>query len=128
MKKCAVLGLAVILGSLLVGPLFADDHKDDLQAIKKAVRQSPLHEPGRGVKWFKLLVVNDKTDKEMVKVTVPISVLEIFLRCSEDKRFRIDNGRCEVDLEAVLKELKAAGPLVILEISDNGQTVKAWLE
>jgi hypothetical protein len=128
MKKCAVLGLAVILGSLLVGPLFANDHEDELQAIKKAVKQNPLHESGRGVKFFKLLVINDKTDKEIVKVTVPISVLEIFLRCSEDKHFRIDNGRCEVDLETVLKELKAAGPTVILEISDNGQTIKAWLE
>lgn len=128
MKKIAVLALGLALAGFVMAPVFGAAHEDDLQAIKKAVKRNPCGQPGKEAKWFKILVVDNRCHKEIVKVTVPIALIEVFLGCADNKHLRVDKGECDIDLEAVFKELKAAGPMAMVELSEKDQTLKVWLE
>jgi hypothetical protein len=128
MKKLAVLTLAVIAMTFILSPFLLADSKDDLQAIKKAVKENPSYVVGKEVKWFKILVTDNKTSTDKVKVTLPISVVEIFLSCASDKHMKIHGGECDIDLQAVFKELKALGPMALIEVYEDEETVKIWLE
>jgi hypothetical protein len=128
MKKIAVLAPIVVALAFLLSPFLLADSKADLQAIKKAVKENPNYEAGKEVKWFKILVTDSKTNKEKVKVTLPLSVVEIFLNCVDSKNMKIHEGDCEIDLRAVFKELKALGPMALIEVNEDEETVKIWLE
>jgi hypothetical protein len=128
MKKYAVLALGVIVLAFLFSPVLLADRNDDLQTIKKAVKENPGYEAGKEVKWFKILVTDNKTSKEKVKVTLPLSVVEIFLNCANDKHMKIAEGETDIDLQAVFKELKALGPMALIEVYEDEETVKIWLE
>lgn len=128
MKKASILTLAVIAVSFLMAPFLLADRNDDLQAIKKAVKENPGYEAGKEVKWFKILVTDNKSGKDRVKLTLPISVVEIFLRCADDHHLRIKEGDCDINLGAVFKELKAMGPTALIEVTEDEETVKIWFE
>jgi hypothetical protein len=128
MKKYAVLALGVIVLAFLFSPVLLADRNDDLQTIKKAVKENPGYEAGKEVKWFKILVTDNKTSKEKVKVTLTLSVVEIFLNCANDKHMKIAEGETDIDLQAVFKELKALGPMALIEVYEDEETVKIWLE
>jgi hypothetical protein len=119
----AVFGLALILGSAALA-----DSRQDLQAIKKAVKDNPDYEPGKDVKWFKVLVTDMKTNKEKVKITLPLALIEAFIKCAGDKQLRIHDGDCDIDFEALLAELKKVGPMAMIEVYEDDETVKVWLE
>ena len=119
----AVFGLALILGTFAIA---AD--RVDFQAIKKAVKDNPNYEPGKDVKWFKVLVTDTKTNKDKVKITLPLVLVEVFLKCADDKHLRINDGDCNIDFEALLAELKKIGPMALIEVYEDGETVKVWLE
>jgi hypothetical protein len=128
MKKMAVLALIILALAFLLTPFLQADGNDDLQAIKKAVKENPNYEAGKEVKWFKILVTDNKTNKDKVKVTLPISVVEIFLNCADGKSMKIHKGDCKIDLRAVFKELKALGPMALIEVNEDSETVKIWFE
>jgi len=128
MKKFAVLVLGVVVLAFLFSPVLLANRNDDLQTIKKAVKENPGYEAGKEVKWFKILVTDNKTSKEKVKVTLPLSVVEIFLNCANDKHMKIAEGETDIDLQAVFKELKALGPMALIEVYEDDETVKIWLE
>jgi hypothetical protein len=128
MKKMAVLALIILALAFLLTPFLQADGNDDLQAIKKAVKENPNYEAGKEVKWFKILVTDNKTNKDKVKVTLPISVVEVFFNCTEGKAMKIHKGDCEIDLRAVFKELKALGPVALIEVNEDSETVKIWFE
>jgi hypothetical protein len=119
--------IALALSSLIANPLLADK-KDDFQVIKKAVKENPNYEQGKEAKWFKVLVTDAKTNKERVRVTLPISLVEVFLKCAEDKHFRLHDNKCNVDLKELFAELKKLGPMVLIEVFDEDEIVKVWLE
>jgi len=128
MKKViwlAVLTLAALLW--LAGPGYPVD-RDDYQVIKKAVQDNPKAEVKGEVKWFKVLVIDNKTQKEKVKITMPIALVEIFMRCAEDKEVKLKSMDTKLNMEELLAELKKAGPLSIVEINEEDETVKVWLE
>jgi len=64
----------------------------------------------------------------MVKITLPISLIEAFIKCADDKHLRIGKDGCDVDLQKLFSKLKKAGPMAIIEIYEDDVTVKAWLE
>ena len=128
MKKAAILTLAVIAAAFLLNPVLLAESKDDMQAIKKAVKENPAYEPGKDAQWLKVLVVDNRTKEEKVKVTLPLNVVEIFLRCADEKHMKFKEGECEIDLAALFKELKALGPMALIEVSEDDETVKIWLE
>ncbi len=88
-KKVIMAVLLVTFLCLTAGPSFTLD-RDDYQVIKKAVQENPKSQPAGEAKWFKVLIVDKTTGKEKVKVTLPISLVEIFVRCAENKEIKMD--------------------------------------
>lgn len=128
MKKILLI-TAMVLGILfLTVELFPAADKDDYQVIKKAVQETSKVEPVKEVKWFKVLVTDTRTGKEKVKVTMPISLVEIFARCADNKEVRLGRDGCTLNLPELLAELKKVGPLAIIEVNEEDETVKVWLE
>ncbi|MBN2206019.1 MAG: hypothetical protein JW742_01325 [Candidatus Aminicenantes bacterium] len=128
MRKTAALMTAVFGLALALGPVALADSGDDLQAIKKAVKDNPRYEPGTEVRWFKVLVTDAKTNKDKVRITLPIVLVETFVKCADGKRVRINDGGCDIDLRALLAELKKNGPMALIEVCEDDEVVKVWLE
>jgi hypothetical protein len=128
MKKVASLALILfVLGVILPSFLLADS-KDDIQTIKKAVKKNPEYKAGEEVKWFKLLITDNETKKDKVKITLPICLIEILLECVDEEDLDIDGDECEIDLKELFAELKRLGPAVLIEITEDDETIKIWFE
>lgn len=127
MKKVVMITTLLLAALMLTAVLFGAGDRDDYQVIKKAVKDSPGVEPVKEVKWFKVLVTDTRTGKEKVKVTMPLALVEIFARCAENKQVRMGSN-CSLNLEQLLAELKKAGPLAIIEVNEEDEIVKVWLE
>jgi hypothetical protein len=128
MKRITVFVLALIMtGFFSTGTIFADCD-DDIQAIKKAVKENPQYDPGKEAKWFKVLVTDAQTKKDKVKITLPISLVEIFMKCADNKNLRIDRDEYDIDLKELFAELKKVGPMALIEVYEDDEIVKIWLE
>jgi hypothetical protein len=119
----AVLGIALAAPALVAGP-----QRDDLRTIKKAVRENPDASPGRELRFLKVLVLDERTGREKVKVTLPLALVDFVLHCAGHTRINMGHSECDVDLGALFDDLKKAGPTSIIEVSDHGETVRIWLE
>ena len=128
MKKVAIIVLIVFVFTFLLVNLATARNEDDLQAIKKAVKKNPEYEAGKEVKWFKVLVTDNKTKKDKVKITLPISLIEFFINCAHDKHLKVNRDDCDIDLKELFKELKKLGPTVFIEVVEDDETVKVWFE
>jgi len=128
MKKAAILVLILFALSVVLVNFLLAEGGDDYQAIKKAVKENPNYKPGKEAKWFKVLVADSDTKKVRVKVTLPIVLVELFLECADDKHLKLDHDDCEIDLKEVFKELKKLGPMALIEVYEEDETVKIWLE
>jgi hypothetical protein len=128
MMKKAYVWLAVLLvGFIMTAGLFASA-ADDYKVIKNAVKSPETSKTGqKSVQWFKILVVDKDGSEEKVKITLPISLVEIMLSSCPEKEFDIDHG-CKIDIKRIWNDLKAAGPLSLVEVEDHGESVKIWLE
>lgn len=128
MKRLTVFVLAFILmGFISMGVTFADGD-DDFQAVKKAVKDNPQYDPGKEAKWFKVLVTDTRTNKDKVKITLPISLVELFMKCTDDKNLKIDRDEYDIDLKELFAELKKVGPMALIEVYEDDEIVKIWLE
>ncbi len=128
MKKAASLVLIVFVLGVFLPNLLLADSKDDIQTIKKAVKKNPEYKAGEEVKWFKVLVTDNKTKKDKVKITLPISLIETLLKCVDEDDLKINKDKCDIDLKELFAELKRLGPTVLIEIIEDGETVKIWFE
>ena len=128
MKKTAVAILAVIALTFLAAPVLRAERATDFQAIQKAVKQNPAYEEGKEVKWFKVLITDTKTGKDKVRITLPLSIIELLVNCSDDKPMKLNEGKSNIDLKALFAELKKAGPMALIEVMDEGALIKVWLE
>lgn len=128
MKRLIVSFLAVVMLTGLAGSLAAAGIQNDFQAIKKAVKENPVYESGKEVKWFKVLVTDSKTNKDKVRITLPISLVEVFVRCADNKHVRLNRHDCDIDVGELFAELKKLGPMALIEVYEEHETVKVWLE
>jgi len=128
MKKLAIIVLIVFVFTFLLANLTIAKNEDDLQAIKKAVKKNLKYDADKEVKWFKVLVTDNRTKKDKVKITLPISLIEFFIKCSHDKHLKVHRDECDVDLKELFKELKKLGPAVFIEVVEEDATVKVWFE
>jgi len=126
MKRYAALAAALVVLVYLAAPVLAGGHEDDLKVIKKAVKGGHAYEPGKAVKWFKILITDNKSRTDIVKVTLPISMAKLLAHCAKDKHLHMD--KADIDIAAALKDLEEMSPMTLLEIVDDGATVKIWLE
>lgn len=128
MKKVIVITVTLLGLLLLTSSLLPAGDRDDYQVIKKAVQETSKVEPAKEVKWFKVLVTDSKTGKEKVKITMPIALVEVFARCADNKEVKLGRDGCSLNLPELLAELKKVGPLAIIEVNEEDETVKVWLE
>jgi hypothetical protein len=128
MKRTAVMTIAIVACVFALGSFVRAEGPDDIQVIKKAVKENPAYEPGREVKWFKVLVTDNKAGKDKVRITLPISLVEMFVKCAGDDHVKLDEGHTDIDFGQLLAELKKVGPMAIVEVYEEDETVKVWLE
>ncbi len=128
MKKLAVPTIAIVALVLALGSFVRAEGHDDIQAIKKAVKENPNYEPGKEAQWFKVLVTDNKAGKDKIRITLPLSLVEAFVKCADDDHLKLDHGKTDIDFGQLLVELKKVGPMAIVEIFEEDQTVKVWLE
>ncbi len=128
-KTVGVVAAAALALAFLAGPAVrAAERTDDFQAIQKAVKQNPAYEEGKEVKWFKVLVTDTKTGADKVKITVPLALVEMFLKSEDTKHVRLGESGGEIDVQALFNELKKMGPMALIEVYDKDETIKVWLE
>lgn len=128
MKKMTALILVVfVLNIIAIGILYAE-RDDDIQAIKKAVKENPQYKPGTEAKWFKVLVMDTRTNKDKVKITLPVSLIELVMRCTHDKHLMVNRDEYDIDLKELFEELKRLGPTALIEVYEDEELVKIWLE
>ena len=126
--KRSIVGLLVLLVGLALATGLYAGRNDDYKVIKNAVHSAVDAGGGRQlVRWLKIEVTGKNGSSEKVKLTLPVSLMEIMIRACPEKKFSIDRG-CEIDIQRVWNDLKAAGPLALVEVEDHGETVKIWLE
>lgn len=128
MKKTVLFTLVVFLAMTLAAAGRPTPEDRDIRIIKKAVKEYPATESGREARLFKVLVVDARTKKDKVKITLPISVVEALIQCSDDHHLRIHDEDCDIDLKALLAELKKVGPMTVVEVREDHEVVKVWLE
>jgi len=128
MRKITLLILTLfVVGLISVNTAVAED-KDALRAIKKAVKENPHYSKGKEVKWFKLLVTDEITKQDRIKLTLPIALVEMFLNACDDDDLQIQDEDLDIDVKKMFKELKKAGPMALIEIREKGEVIKIWLE
>jgi hypothetical protein len=125
-RRIIALGIWLVV-FVLAAALFAAA-ADDYKVIKNAVRSSETSAAGRaGVQWFKILVTDKAGNNEKVKISLPISVVEMMISACPEEKFQVEHG-CRIDIRKIWNELKKAGPLALVEVEDHGETVKIWFE
>lgn len=129
MNKARIILSAVLALSLALAVPAAAQESSDAQVIKKAVKENPAYNAGKTAQWFKVLVTDSRSGKDKVRITLPIALVEAFARCSEGHRnLRIDREGMDIDLGQLFAELKKLGPMMFIEVYEEDETVKIWLE
>ena len=127
MKRTVIAVLVVLAVTMVAAPALRADRHKDFQAIQKAVKQNPNYVEGQEVKWFKVLITDVKSGKEKVKITLPLSLIEALANCAGERSELKEHG-CDIDLKTLLAEMKKAGPMALIEITDEDALIKVWLE
>jgi hypothetical protein len=128
MKKTTLAALAILAVTFVAAPALRAGHGNDFQAIQKAVKQNPSYEKGKEVMWFKVLITDTKSGKDTLRITLPLSLVEALVNCSDGKHMNLREEGCDVDFKTILAELKKAGPKALIELMDEGALIKVWLE
>jgi len=129
-KRIAVLSVGVavfLIAFVMAAGLFATAD-DDYKVIKNAVKSSEGSGANRNdVHWLKIVVSDKAEAKEKVKISLPISLVEMMINACPEEKFGVEHG-CQIDIRKIWNELKKAGPLALVEVEDHGETVKIWFE
>ncbi|MEI6614831.1 MAG: hypothetical protein WCL37_08025 [Chrysiogenales bacterium] len=126
MKKIKVCLAVLLIGLCMVAGLWAS--ADDYKVIKNAVKSSEASATGqKSAQWFKILVTDKTGEAEKVKISLPISLVEMMINACPEEKFKVDHG-CQIDIRKIWDELKKTGPLALVEVEDHGETVKIWFE
>lgn len=127
MKKITLkILIAVFTLSSLMGVNSFAKSNDDYKVIKRSEKKGEVKKAG-DITWFKILVTDTKTEKVKVKVTIPISIVEAVSSACPDGTFNIE-GAGKLDFKKLLKELTKAGPMALIEVYEDDETVKIWVE
>ena len=128
MRKVSI---ALVVALLVSGLCFSrvKSFERDLQVIRQAVRKNPHYERGQEVKWFKLVVYDVRSKKDKVRITLPVELVEwIFRLAEEEKDLRLNFRGKRLDLRKLWRELKEQEVTALIEIYDEGEVLKVWLE
>lgn len=121
MKKNHVLIMVMMVTFLAAAFLVMASSEEDYKVIKNAVKVS-----GGDVTWIKISVFDKKANKETVTVKVPFALLEMFT--AEGKDDLKIKEKCDVDFKKVIEILKKSGPTTLIEVDEEDELIKIWLE
>ena len=122
MKKNLVLVMFMMFTFLAGAFVMTGSSDEDYKVIKNAVKAS-----GNGeVTWIKISVFDKKENKEKVNIKVPFSLVEMFLGEKNDLKIKEKCG--DVDFKKVIEILKKSGPTTLVEVDEEDESVKIWLE
>lgn len=122
MKKNLLMVIVIIAVFAMIAALpVSGDSAQDYKVIKKASDSKT----GGEVQWFKLTVYDTKEKKNKVKITIPLAIVELF--AAKDDKVKIADKE-DIDVKEVLALLKKNGPMTLIEIEEEDQVVKIWLE
>ena len=124
MKK-NLLPIIVIVMALLVGSAPAwGDAADDYKVIKNAFKGKK-----GSINFFKISVYDKAKKKETVKITLPLTLVEIIANCDDGKKAtKKISDDCDFDLKEILAALKKNGPTTLVEVDEEDCLVKIWFE
>ena len=128
MKKVTALILGVLILNIIAIGILHAERDDDIQAIKKAVKENPQYKRGTEAKWFKVLVTDIRKKKNKVKITFPVSLIELIMKCTDDNHLRVNRDEYNINLKELFVELKKLGPTALIEVYEDEEVVKIWLE
>ena len=128
MKKIAFIALLLFAVSLLPLNFAQAGDREDFQKVKKAVKDNPNYSSGNEAKWLKVLITDNGTKKDKVKITLPLALVEVFMRAADNKNLRVDRDDYDIDIKELFAELKKLGPMALIEVYEDGETIKVWLE
>ena len=125
--------IAAVLGTAAFAAPVVNASNDSWQVIKNAVREDARPEAVRGeAKWFKIIITDKHSKEENLRLTLPLSLVEglLQLAANEDHHhhFRCGDHDMDIDILAILDQLKKAGPLALVEVNDDDQQIKIWIE
>jgi len=103
-------------------PVFGDAAQD-YKVIKKASKGKKSGE----LNFFKLTVYDKKIKKNNVKITLPLALIDLLAECEEDTKI-LDKTKTDLDLKKLMSILKKNGPMTLIEIEEDDQLIKIWLE
>ncbi len=127
-KKTFIAVLALLAALVFSAPGYSLDRAQD---VKKAVKQNPSFEAGKAAQWFKVLVTDSRTGKDKVKITLPISLVEILATYADQDGkhcLKLKREGLNINLSDFFAELKKLGPMMFIEVYEEDETVKIWLE
>lgn len=123
MKKNVMVVMIIITAFMLATlPVFGDSAQD-YKVIKKASKDKKNGD----LNFLKLTVYDTKAKKNKVKITLPLALVEMLADCEEDAKI-LDKTKTDLDLKKILSLLKKNGPMTLIEIEEDDQVVKIWLE
>ena len=129
MKKFIIIAAVALVAVMFTLSAFGmSEHRDEYQVVKKAVKENPNAVPAGTAKWFKVLVTDAKTGKDKVRITLPLSVIDILSKCVDTDDLEMHRHGCNINLAELFNELKAAGPMMFVEVQEEDEIVKVWLE
>lgn len=106
-------------------PLYGNSNQD-YKVIKNAVKKSKkAGNPGE-LSWFKIQVTDNKTKKVKVNITLPFSLVDLLSDCI-DEDIKIKDKE-KINFKKVVEELKKHGPMTLVEVYEEDETVKIWFE
>lgn len=129
-KKIVFAVLAAFALGLAAGPARAAGHSHDFKVIQAAVKDGPRDRAatGREVRWFKVLIADGRAAEPQLRITLPVALIELLVASTGSRHYRFDDRHGDVDLKAVWRALKEAGPMALVQIEDEGAVIKIWLE
>jgi hypothetical protein len=108
-------------------PLYGNSAKD-YKVIKKAVNKGKKGDNPGELSWFKIQVTDNKTKKVKVNITLPFSLVDLVSECiDEDIDIGKDKGK-KINFKKFIQELKKHGPMTLIEVYEDDETVKIWFE
>ena len=117
--------LIVILATV---PMAKGAASDDYKVIRKAVKPGvSTVKTMSEARWFKLEVSDMNTGKVKVRITLPLSLIDVFSEWCPKDGFEVDKG-LKINLKQLVRALKKVGPLAIVEACEDNEKVKIWVE
>jgi hypothetical protein len=98
---------------------------EEYKVIKNAVKNKNT---GGDVTWFRLEVTDKAARKATVKIKIPLSLVEMISDCADEAIDLKTKTKTKVDLKKILQELKKYGPMTLIEVDDEKELVKIWIE